>query len=67
MAPQDNDIVGQEIPLIRKIIDDETWLEGERRNQPVSAQDQRVVENVCRVVLQVGADMRRALCVRRRI
>ena len=58
--PKDT-FLSREIPIIRKIIEDETWLEGERRHEPVSEEDAHVVENVCAVVLRVGADIRRSL------
>jgi hypothetical protein len=51
-------IVFQELPLIEKIVRDETWYEGERRGCYVSPDDPIVRENVCRVVLQVGAQLR---------
>lgn len=47
-----------EVPVIAKIVRDETWLEGERRRQPVSPEDPVVRENVCQVVLRIGAQLR---------
>jgi hypothetical protein len=47
-----------QLQVIRQIIEDETWLEGERRGCAVSANDCVVRENVCRVVLRVGQQMR---------
>ena len=44
--------------MVRKIIQDETWLEGERRGCPVPELDVVVSENVCRIVLDVGGQMR---------
>jgi hypothetical protein len=49
----------RQLPLIRKIIDDETWLEGERRGCSVSPQDPRVRLKVAEIVLRVGAELRR--------
>ncbi len=49
----------RQLPMIEKIIRDETWLEGERRGCPVSEADPQVLEKVCGIVLTVGADMRR--------
>lgn len=46
--------------MIQKIIRDETWLEGERRGCEVSPRDPVVRENVCRVILRVGQEMREA-------
>ena len=54
-------ILFRELPLIRKIIQDEIWLEGERRGCHVDPRDPIVLENVCRVVLRVGQDLRDSL------
>jgi hypothetical protein len=54
-------IVTRELPLIRKIVDDETWLEGERRGCAVSPHDPVVCENVCAVILRIGQQMRESL------
>jgi hypothetical protein len=51
-------VLFREIPVIRKIIQDETWLEGERRGCYVRPDDRVVRENVCRVILQVGQQIR---------
>ena len=48
----------RELPMIHKIIADETWLEGERRGRWVSPSDPAVRENVCRVVLRIGRELR---------
>jgi hypothetical protein len=53
----------REIPVIQKIIRDETWLEGERRRAWVSPRDPVVRENVCRVILRIGGELRQALMV----
>jgi len=54
-------VVFRELPMIRKIIADETWLEGERRGCPVSSDDPVVRENVCLVIIRVGEAMRRSI------
>jgi hypothetical protein len=54
-------IVFRELQVIRKIIADETWLEGERRGCYVAPDDPVVRENVCRVILRIGAELRAAL------
>ena len=54
-------VVLNEIPLIRKIIRDETWYEGERRGCWVSSDDPVVKENVCQIICRVGAELRRTL------
>lgn len=59
--PHPNSIVFRELPVIQQIIADETWLEGERRGAWVAPEDPRVVENVCAVILRVGAELRAGL------
>ena len=50
-----------QLMLIHQIIDDETWLEGERRGCSVSPQDRVVREKVCGVVLRIGQQIRESL------
>ena len=57
MTPFDPVLV-REIPVIRKIIQDETWLEGERRGCRVLPDDAVVREKVCQVILRVGRELR---------
>ena len=54
-------VVFRELSVIHKIIEDETWLEGERRGSWVSVDDPVVRENVCLVVLRVGEQLREAM------
>jgi hypothetical protein len=54
-------VVCRELPVIQKIIADETWLEGERRGCWVPPDDPVVRENVCQVILRIGAALREAL------
>lgn len=51
-------VLARQLPLIAKIVSDETWLEGERRGRPVAPEDTAVRENVCLVVLRLGQEMR---------
>ena len=51
-------VLQRQLPLIAKIISDETWLEGERRGQPVAHKDPVVQDKVCLVVLAMGREMR---------
>jgi hypothetical protein len=51
-------VVFRELPVIRKVIDDETWYEGERRGCYVSQDDPVVRENVCVVILRIGRELR---------
>lgn len=48
-----------DLPAISKIIDDETWLEGERRGGWVAREDPVVMSHVCDVIARVGAELRR--------
>ncbi len=54
-------VMFRQLPVIRKIVADETWLEGERRGCAVLPTDPMVRENVCRVILRIGAQLREAL------
>jgi hypothetical protein len=56
-------ITRRQLTVIKKIIQDETWLEGERRKEPVSPRDPAVMEKVCEVVLRIGGDLRNAFSV----
>lgn len=47
--------------MIQKIIADETWLEGERRGCAVAPSDRVVRENVCRVILEIGQQLRESV------
>lgn len=51
-------VLFRQLPLIQRIIADEMWLESERRGCPVSRDDPVLRENICRVVLRVGASIR---------
>lgn len=51
-------VVFRELPVIKKVIDDETWYEGERRGCYVSSDDPVVRENVCLVILRIGRELR---------
>ena len=57
MTPNDPVLVGQ-LPFITKIIDDETWLESERRGYAVPRDDAVVREHVCAVILRIGQELR---------
>jgi len=57
MTPNDPVLVRQ-LPFIRKIIDDETWLESERRGYAVPRDDAVVREHVCGVILRIGQELR---------
>jgi hypothetical protein len=61
MNPSPDPALPRQLPIIAKIIRDETWLEGERRRCPVSPSDPVVRANVCAIILRIGAELR-ALC-----
>ena len=58
MNPGERTILIRERSVIQKIIHNEVWLESERRGCHVPANDPVVRENVCAIVLRVGAEMR---------
>jgi len=60
MTPPDP-IIARELPLIHRIIQDETWLDGERRRCPVSEDDPVVREHVCDVIMRIGQQLRDSL------
>jgi hypothetical protein len=51
-------VIFREIPVIQKIIQDETWYESERRGCPVTRDDPVVRENVCQIVLRIAGKWR---------
>lgn len=62
MTPPDP-VLLRELPVIRKIVADETWLEGERRGCYVRPDDKVVRERVCQIVLQIGQQLRDSISV----
>lgn len=40
-----------EMPMIEKIIENECWLEGERRGEPVNRKDPVVINTVADIIL----------------
>jgi hypothetical protein len=60
MNPPDA-VLFRQLPLIQKIIQDETWLEAERRGCWVPAHDRVVRENVCLIILRIGQELRETL------
>lgn len=53
-------VIFHQLPIIRQIIADETWLEGERRGCAVSPSDTVVRSRVCDIVLRIGQELREA-------
>lgn len=58
MHPPSDPALPRQLPIIAKIIRDETWLEGERRGCPVAPSDPVVRANVCAIILRIGAELR---------
>ncbi len=56
-------VLFRQLPVIQKIIADETWLESERRGCPVTPDDPVVKEHVCDIVMRIGASLRETLTV----
>jgi len=54
-------VVVRQLPVIQKVIADETWYEGERRGCWVDSTDPVVRENVCAVILRIGRELREHL------
>ena len=54
-------ILYQQLPVIQKIIQDETWLEAERRGCAVRSDDRIVRDKVCEVILRIGQQLRETL------
>ena len=54
-------VLYQQLPLIQKIIQDETWLEAERRGCAVRSDDRIVRDKVCEVILRIGQQLRETL------
>ena len=55
---QPDPVTSRQIPVIQKIIRDETWFEGERRGCYVPDDDPVVRDKVCQVVLRIGRELR---------
>ena len=51
-------IISAEIPIVNKIIDDECWYEGERRNMYVPRDDKIVQEHVIDIIIHTGHTIR---------
>ena len=58
---QPDPVLFRQIPVIKKVIQDEVWLEGERRGCEVSPEDPVVREHVCEVILRIGRELRESI------
>lgn len=52
------DVIKEEIPIVKKIIDDEVWLESERRHYIVDQRDCIVYKKVLKIVHDNGDKIR---------
>jgi hypothetical protein len=56
----ETEFIRAEIPDVKSIVDNECWLEGERRGRSVDAHDKTIQERVADIILGgVGAYLRR--------
>lgn len=61
--PMHDPVMFRQLPVIQKVIADETWLEAERRGCAVPPEDPVVRERVCEVILRIGATLRETLAL----
>ena len=55
----ESEFIQAEIPEVRKIVQDECWLEGERRGAAVDPRDDAIQKRVAEIILSgVGAQLR---------
>lgn len=61
MSPE-SEFIQDEIAEVRKIVETECWLEGERRGTPVDPSDEIVQKRVADIILSgVGNELRQKL------
>lgn len=59
---RESEFIQAEIPEVRKIVEDECWLEGERRGMHVDPRDEVVQKRVAEIILSgAGAHLRKSL------
>ena len=59
MNPE-SEFIRTEIPDVKRIVENECWLEGERRGEPVDAHDKTISERVAQIILKgAGAYLRK--------
>ena len=56
ISPQE--IIEEELPVVKEIVRDEVWLESERRKQPVSEEDPEVQKHVLEIIKKDGSKLR---------
>ena len=52
-------IIEEQIPIIQKMLSDECWYEGQRRNTPVDPDDPVVRHRIGALIMEHGAKMRK--------
>jgi hypothetical protein len=58
MSPE-SEMIAAELPAVRRMVDEECWLEGERRGMPVDPSDEVVQSKVAELILSgVGQQLR---------
>ena len=55
----DTDVIRAEIPDVQCIVDEECWLEAERRGRPVDRRDPVVQERVANIILSGAGEFLR--------
>lgn len=61
MSPE-SEFIWAEIPDVRRIVEDECWLEGERRGMPVDPRDEVIQVRVAEIILSgMGERLRKHL------
>jgi len=61
MSPE-SEFIWAEIPDVRRIVQDECWLEGERRGMPVDPRDEVIQMRVAEIILSgMGEHLRHKL------
>jgi len=61
MSPE-SEFIQAEIAEVRKIVETECWLEGERRGMPVDPRDKMIQKRVAEIILSgVGAQLRQSM------
>ena len=57
-GPSARELIEAQIQMVEKIIDDEVWYEGERRQCQVDRNDLTVKRRVNQVIMECGHEMR---------
>ena len=55
--PDSTEVIRAEVAVIQKMLDDETWYEGERRHNFVDPHDPVVLEHVLDICVRAGREI----------